>query len=145
MADYQHFINGELVDSISGATFASVNPGTGERIADVAKGGQEDAARAIQAARTAFDDGPWARMTGGERAPKVRRTAELIQPTAAELAELEARDGGTTIRKASLADVPGAAGTFAFYADLAERSPDKIELEGSPFPQSSNYVRYEPF
>ena len=145
MADYQHYINGEFVDSRSGETFASVNPGTGEKIADVAKAGKEDAVRAIQAARTAFDEGPWPHMTGAERAAKVRRIAELIQANAAELAELEARDGGTTIRKASLADVPGCAGSFAYYADLAEKSPDKVELEGSPFPVSSNYLRYEPW
>jgi aldehyde dehydrogenase (NAD+) len=145
MADYQHYINGEFVDSASGETFATYNPGTGEKIADVAKGGQEDAVRAIQAARTAFDDGPWAKLSGAERGAKVRRIAELITENAAELAELEARDGGTTVRKATLADVPGAAGTFDFYAKLAETAPDKIDLPGSPFPKSSNYVRYEPF
>ena len=145
MADYQHYINGEFVDSAAGETFATYNPGTGEKIADVAKGGQEDAARAIEAARHAFDEGPWPRMAAAERAAKVRRIAELIQENAQELAELEARDGGTTLRKASLADIPGAQGTFEFYAKLAETAPDRVDLPGSPFPQSTNYVRYEPF
>jgi acyl-CoA reductase-like NAD-dependent aldehyde dehydrogenase len=145
VADYQHYINGEFADSASGETFATYNPGTGEKIADVAKGGRDDAARAIQAARTAFDEGPWPQLSGAERAAKVRRIAELINANAAELAELEARDGGTTIRKAGLADIPGAAATFEFYAHLAETAPAQVELEGSPFPQSSNYVRYEPF
>jgi aldehyde dehydrogenase (NAD+) len=145
MADFQHYINGEFVDSASGETFATHNPGTGEKIADVAKGGQEDAVRAIQAARTAFDEGPWPHLSGAERGAKVRRIAELITANAAELAELEARDGGTTIRKAGLADIPGAAATFEFYADMAETTPERVDLEGSPFPASTNYLRYEPW
>jgi acyl-CoA reductase-like NAD-dependent aldehyde dehydrogenase len=145
MADYQHYINGEFVDSASGETFAAHNPGTGAKIADVAKGGHKDAVRAIQAARTAFDEGPWPRMTGAERAAKVRLIGELITAHATELAELEARDGGATVRKAGLADIPGAAGTFEFYAHLAETAPEKVELDGSPFPQSTNYVRHEPW
>ena len=144
MADYQHYINGEFVDSVSGETFATYNPSRGDKIADVAKGGSEDAVRAITAARKAFDEGPWPKMSGPERAAKVRRIAELINDNATELAELEARDGGTTIRKAMLADIPGAAGSFEFNAQLAESSPDRVDIPGSEFPVSSNYIRYEP-
>ena len=144
MADYQLFINGEFSDAASGETFATYNPGTGEKIADLPKADRDDAARAIQAARTAFDEGPWPRMTGAERGAKLRQIAQLIADNAAELAELEAKDGGGTIRKAMLADVPGAQSAFEWFAQCAETQPDRVDLEGSPFPESRNYVRYEP-
>ena len=144
MADYQLFINGEACDAASGETFATYNPATGEKIADVAKAGKEDAVRAIESARNAFDNGPWSKMSGADRAAKLRKIAELINANAAELSELESLDGGGTIRKAQLADIPGAANAFEWFAKMAEERPDRIDLEGSPFPVSSNYVMYEP-
>jgi aldehyde dehydrogenase (NAD+) len=144
MADYQLYIGGEFVDAASGETFETFDPATGEKIADVAKAGREDAVRAIEAARKAFDEGPWPRLSGKERAAKLTKIAELIDAHQGELAELEVRDGGGTIRKASLADIPGGKGAFEWFAKMAETRPDEEQLEGSPFPASENYVRYEP-
>ena len=42
------------------------------------------------------------------------------------------------------ADVPGAVGTFQWFAGCAESEPDVVELRGSPFPPSQNFVRHEP-
>ena len=131
MADYQLFIDGELCDAASGETFATHDPATGEKIADVAKAGRDDAVRAIEAARKAFDEGPWPKMSGKERAAKVNRIAELIGEHAEELAELEVRDSGGTIRKASLADIPGGKGAFEWFAKMAETQPDEVALEAS--------------
>ena len=78
MADTQLFINGEWTAPKSGETFPTFAPSTGEKIADVAKAGREDAQRAIEAARKAFDNGPWPKMSGKERAEKLRKVAELI-------------------------------------------------------------------
>jgi len=144
MADYKMLIDGELCDAASGETFATYNPATGEKIADVAKGDRSDAERAIAAARRAFDEGPWPQMSGAERATKLRAIAQLIADNSAELSEIEARDGGGTIRKAMMADIPGAQSAFEWFAQLAETQPDRIDLEGSPFPASSNYVLFEP-
>ena len=107
MADTQLFINGDWTAPQSGETFPTYAPSTGEKIADVAKAGREDAQRAIQAARNAFDNGPWPKMSGKERAEKLRKVSELITARSAEIAEIEARDGGGTIKKAMFADVPG--------------------------------------
>ncbi len=123
MPSTQLFINGEWVDAASGETFPTYAPSTGEKIADVAKASREDAQKAIAAARRAFDDGPWAKMSGKERAEKLRKVGELVNARSAEIAEVEARDGGGTIRKAMFADVPGAVSTFNTFADLAESSP----------------------
>jgi acyl-CoA reductase-like NAD-dependent aldehyde dehydrogenase len=144
MAEYKMLIDGELCDAASGETFATHNPATGEKIADVPKADRSDAQRAITAARKAFDEGPWPHMSGKERAEKLRAIAQLITDNAPELAEIESRDGGGTIRKASLADVPGAQSAFEWFAQMAETRPDRLELEGSPFPASENYQRYEP-
>ena len=63
----QLFINGQWVDAASGKTFATPNPATGETLANVAEGDAEDIDRAVRAARRAFEDGPWGKMTASER------------------------------------------------------------------------------
>ncbi|GIU84874.1 MAG: aldehyde dehydrogenase [Acidimicrobiales bacterium] len=142
---YRLFIGGEFVDAQDSATFPSYDPSTGEQIAEVAKASREDVQKAIAAARKAFDEGPWPKMSGAERAAKLRKIAELIGQRSAQLAELETRDSGATIRKAQLADVPLCQQSFEWFARQAEERPEIEELPGSPFPPSENYVRYEPF
>ncbi|HEX5096354.1 MAG TPA: aldehyde dehydrogenase family protein, partial [Acidimicrobiia bacterium] len=145
MADTKLFINGEWVEAASGETFPSFAPSTGEKIADVAKGGRDDAQRAIEAARKAFNDGPWPKMSGKERAEKLRKVAEIITARSAEISEIEARDGGGTIKKAMFADIPGGAGSFTFFADCAENEPDEVDRGESPFPPAKSKVRREPY
>ncbi len=57
------FIDGEWVDAASGKTFDTPNPATGETLARVAEGDAEDINRAVRAARRAFEEGPWGRLT----------------------------------------------------------------------------------
>ena len=144
MADYQLFINGEFTEAASGETFATYDPATGEKIADVAKAGRDDAIRAVEAARKAFDEGPWPAMPGAERAKYLNLIAEQLGSRQQQLAELEARDSGGTVRKAMLADVPGAQGAFQWFAQCAETIPDVEPLEPGVFPPSENYVHREP-
>ena len=144
MSDTKLFIDGEWVDAQSGETFPTFAPSTGAEIANVAKAGREDAVRAVEAARRAFDDGPWPRMSGAERAGYLRKAAEIISSRQNEIAEVEARDGGGTIKKALFADAPGAAGTFNYFADCAENIPDVEERAASPFPPAESIVRREP-
>ncbi len=145
MADFQLFIDGEYVDAASGDTFETHDPATGAKIGDVAKAGKDDAVRAIEAARKAFDEGPWPKMSGKERAAKLNRVAELLGERSEKFAEMEARDGGGTIKKAMFADVPGAQGALQWFAGLAENEATEVELEGTPFPPSSNFLEYEPY
>src|SRR5690348_920288 len=91
MTDTKLFINGEWVAAQSGETFPTFAPSTGEKIADVAKASREDAQNAVQAARNAADNGPWPKMSGKERAEKLRAVAEIINGRSAEIAEIEAR------------------------------------------------------
>ena len=79
---YQMLIGGEWVDSRTGRTFESINPYTGKAWAVVPEAGEADVDAAVRAARTAFDEGPWGRMTGTERARLIRRLAALLDENA---------------------------------------------------------------
>lgn len=139
------FIGGDWVEAENGDTFPSFAPSTGEQIADVAKASRADAVRAIEAARKAFDEGPWPRMSGAERAAILRKAAEIITSRQQEIAEIEARDGGGTIKKALFADVPSGIATFQTMAGFAETEPDDYEHGESPFPPAVSRIRREPY
>jgi aldehyde dehydrogenase (NAD+) len=139
---YQLLIDGQLLDAASGETFESIDPSTGEAFATVAKGGPEDAQRAVEAARKAFDEGAWPRMRGRERAQLLLKAADLVKQNAGRLAELEARDAGHTMRMAKGADIGMVISTFRVFAEIAGRESDEEPLPRNP--GSMNYVRREP-
>src|SRR6201982_1870100 len=92
---YQMFINGEWVASTSAKTIPVYDPSTEEVIAQVPDANSDDVNRAVAAAKTAFEDGPWATTTPQERGRVLFRLAEKIRQNSAMLAELEARKTGT--------------------------------------------------
>jgi aldehyde dehydrogenase (NAD+) len=139
---YQLVIGGAATDAASGETFESIDPSTGQPFAEVAKAGQEDVRRAAEAARKAFDEGPWPRMRGRDRAKALLAVADGVKQAAKELAPLEARDSGGTIRKAKNADIGMAISTFRVFAEIAGREEDEDPLPRSA--TSFNYVRREP-
>jgi aldehyde dehydrogenase (NAD+) len=139
---HQLVIGGDLIDAASGETFESIDPSTGEPLATVAKAGKDDVRRATEAARKAFDEGPWSRMKGRERAKALLAVADGVKKAASQLAETEARDSGGTIRKAKNADIGMAISTFRVFAELAGREEDEEPLPRSPI--SYNYIRREP-
>ena len=63
----QHLINGKFVDSISGDKFATENPTNEQVITEISRAGIDDVDRAVEAARKAFDHGPWRKFSGTER------------------------------------------------------------------------------
>ena len=139
---YQLLIGGELVDAASGETFDSIDPSDGQPFATVARAGAEDARRAVEAARSAFDTGPWPRMKGRERAQYLLKVADLVKQHAKELADLEARDAGHTIRTAKGGDIGMIISTFRTFAEICGREDDEQML--GRVPGSMNYVRHEP-
>src|SRR5690348_16433561 len=78
-------INGQCVDAASGQAFDTPNPATGETLAAVAEGDAEDINRAVSAARNAFDNGPWGRLTPSERGKLLWKVGDLILEHADEL------------------------------------------------------------
>src|SRR6185295_9343422 len=93
----QAFIAGRYVASTSGATFARVNPATGEHLTDVAAGDTRDVDAAVAAARAAFEAGSWAKQRPAARKKVLQKFAELILTHREELALLETLDTGKPI------------------------------------------------
>lgn len=122
-------------------SFQSVNPYTGAPWALVGEADADEVDRAVRAARAAFEDGPWPRLTGVQRAALLRRLADIIARDAEELARIELKDNGKLYREliGQWRDLPN---HFLFFAGLA----DKITGEVAPSdrPNFFIYTRREP-
>nr|AQM36716.1 aldehyde dehydrogenase [Crocus sativus] len=117
----QHLINGKFVDSASGKTFPTFDPRTGEVITHVSQGEVEDVNRAVAAARKAFDEGPWPKMTAYERSRILFRAADLIEKHNDEIAALESWDSGKTYEQSSLVEIPMVIRYMRYYAGWADK------------------------
>jgi aminomuconate-semialdehyde/2-hydroxymuconate-6-semialdehyde dehydrogenase len=137
----RHVIDGREVESADGQRFVSINPWTRQPWAEVALGGREDVARAVTAARRAFDEGPWPRLGYKERGIILHRLADLIERHCDELSQADTRDMGKPITDMRTKDVPRAALNFRFFADFARLAA------AESFPTDTGhhiYTRYEP-
>ncbi len=105
----QAFINGKFVDAQSGKTFDSINPATGEVLAQVAECDEADVNAAVAAGRAAFEDGRWSRMAPGDRKAILLKLADLIRDNLMEMALLDSLDMGKLITDAVTVDAPGSA------------------------------------
>ena len=139
--EYKMLIGGEWVDARSGKTFESVNPYTGRVWATAPEADEEDVDTAVRAARKAFDQGPWGKMTGTERARLMRNLADLIAENADDIAVVESTDNGKLIREmgGQLNALPE---WYYYFAGAA----DKIQGETIPShnPNFFVYTRREP-
>ena len=88
-------IGGRSVDATGRKTFETVNPSTGKVLAEISECTAADVDKAVAAARQAFDEGPWPRMSPAERKGTLQRFATVIEANAEELAELEALEGAS--------------------------------------------------
>ncbi|NBO93113.1 MAG: aldehyde dehydrogenase family protein [Planctomycetia bacterium] len=134
-------IGGRWLDSVSGKTFATHNPATGEEICQVAEGDKADIDHAVAAARKAFEDGPWPKMAAAERGRLLNKLADAIEKHKEELAALESLDNGKPYRDAIAADLPLTIKAYRYYAGWADKNHGKtIPVEGDYF----CYTRHEP-
>lgn len=99
-------IDGKWVDAQSGRTFPVYNPATGEVLDECAAGEKADIDLAVKAARRAFEQGPWSRMTAGRRCQLIWKLADLIESHLDEFAQIESLDNGKPLAVARVADVP---------------------------------------
>ena len=113
-------INGQWVAARSGATRDILNPADNQVIAKATESGAADAEDAVNAAREAFDHGPWGESTGPERAEKLFALANLVEKHAEEFARLDTQNNGKPLREARY-DAADAAGCFRYYAGLASK------------------------
>ena len=138
---YKLFINGEYVPSESGATQNCVNPANNEVFACAYKAGEADAEKAVQAARKAFDEGPWGKMAARERSAILLKAAKLMEERADEFATLEALECGYHYGSARYYCAPMAVDALNLFAGKAR------DLEGSVVPSdygTLNYVTWNP-
>ncbi len=134
-------INNRWVSSESGKTFPTINPATGEEIAQVAEADSGDVDKAVRAARAAFDGGPWRKISAAERGRMLNRLADLIEQNADELALLESLDNGKPYQVAKAADLPLTIACYRYYAGWADKVQGKtIPIAGDYF----CYTRHEP-
>ena len=140
LEEFPLFIDGRSVDSVSGRTFESQNPYTGEPWARVADGTPQDVDLAVAAARVAFD-GEWGATTGFQRAAVMRRCADALDANAERLARLEVNDSGKLMREMA-GQMAGLSSWFLYFSGLADK------LEGATVPLANPsyfaYTRKEP-
>ncbi|HEY6903933.1 MAG TPA: aldehyde dehydrogenase family protein [Candidatus Acidoferrales bacterium] len=141
----QMLINGKWVDAASGKTFPTYNPATGDVLVKVAEGDREDINRAVDAAREAFDKGPWRKLSNSERGRMIWKLADLIEKHAEEFAQLESLDNGKPLTVARVADVPATVDMFRYMAGWATKvEGNTIPLSGPPAGKFFAYTLREP-
>ena len=113
------FIDGKFVSPKSRKWFASTNPATGEKLADIATAGGADVNAAVLAAKKALPK--WSKLAGSERAKYLYRIARRIQERAREFAVLETLDGGKPIKESRDVDIPLVAQHFFYHAGWADK------------------------
>jgi betaine-aldehyde dehydrogenase len=139
--NYKMWIGGKWCESESKEYLKSINPANSEVNGLIPRGKAEDAKKAIQAARVAFDKGDWSEMSYQDRGEILRQIAQLIRENATQLARLETLDNGKPVKESTLIDIPAAADTFESFAGMA------CELKGETIPVNApvmSYTCYEP-
>src|SRR6266550_335512 len=131
--DQPLFIGGRWLDSVSGKTFPTVNPATGETICQVAEGDKADVDLAVKAARKAFESGPWPKMNASDRGRLLHKLADAIEANIDELAALESLDNGKPFTIARAADLPLTVKAYRYYAGWADK------IQGRTIPIDGNY------
>jgi aldehyde dehydrogenase (NAD+) len=136
---YGLYVGGEWLEP--GETYTTLSPSSEEPLAEVGQASDADVARAVDAARGAFENG-WSSLPGSERAKYLFRIARILQERSREFAVLESLNGGKPIKESRDVDLPLAAAHFFYYAGWADkleyafpnRSPKPIGVAGQIIP-----------
>ncbi len=120
------FIDGAFRPAVSGATFETVNPATGESLGQIASCGSEDVDFAVIKAREAFEDGRWSRLHPSERKDVLIRLCKLMARNARELAVMESIDSGKTIYDCETVDVPETIHCLKWHAEAIDKIYDQV-------------------
>ena len=139
---YKLYINGEFVRSESGETFDMTNPATGEVFATAYKGGLADVEKATLAARKAFDEGPWGKMSGLQRGEYIEKAMQILERRSDEFAVIEATDCGKMFMGCKYFEVPQAVDALKIYSHEARTLHGVSRLMDGNY---LNYVDYYPF
>jgi len=138
------FINGQFVNSVGGQTIQSIDPRTEEKNGVFQAACNEDIDLAVESARNAFDNGPWPRMSGVQRASILFKIASEIERRTEELAQLETLDNGKPVFFSRFADIPLSASHFRYYAGWADKIHGETLTHHNNFGQHLAYTLKEP-
>ena len=143
MKTYQYYAGGHWHDPASGQWIDSENPALGEVWARVPDCNADDVNRAVQAAQSCYDQGPWGRMQPAERGRVITRIGDVITKNAERLGEVETRDNGKLPKNITPSLKSWQTDSFYYYAGMC----DKFEgsLLPTEVPDMLNYLRWEPF
>jgi aldehyde dehydrogenase (NAD+) len=129
------------VGSGSRRTFPTFNPSTGDVICQISEACADDVDKAVEAARAAFEYGPWHNMSASGRGRLLYRLADLIESNADQLAALESLDNGKPVSVARAVDVTKTVACYRYFAGWADK------VHGQTIPIDGDflcYTRHEP-
>lgn len=119
-------IDGRSVDAGSGRTFATTNPATGKKLADLPACGPEDVDAAVASARQSFADGRWSKQHPAARKQALLRLAQLIENNLVDLSVMESLDSGKTILDCQTVDVPETINCLRWHAEAIDKIYDQV-------------------
>lgn len=131
-------IGGDWVQARSGKVMSTFDPSTGRKIADVPEAGLEDIDAAVAAARNAFENGAWPKMTPVERGKLIWRLADLLEANADEFAEIDSLDNGKPVTDARNVDVTFSYELLRYMAGWTT----KIRGESIPLSLPGDWLAY---
>ena len=141
MKKYQHYINGEWIDSTGNELIAVVNPATEEVIGEISAANKDDIGLAVAAAKTAYESRVLVDMNPMERAKLMRSIADELRKVSKDGGALLCEENGKLLG-ASEYEFLDAANYFDYYSGLT----DKIEGQTIPVNnQVMDYTLYEPY
>ncbi|MEX3667478.1 aldehyde dehydrogenase [Paraburkholderia phenoliruptrix] len=129
--DGRAFIAGARCPAASSETFGTLNPSTGQLLAEIAKCDTKDIDRAVAAARDAFESGVWSKAAPAARKAVLLRLAALIEEHAEELALLEALEAGKPISECMGLDIPESAACIRWHAEVTDKRYDALSPSGA--------------
>ena len=135
-----HFIDGEQVAGGKGR-FAVTNPATGAPLCEVAAGGADDIDRAVASCRASFKAGVWRHMAPRDRLGVLSRLGQLIEKNAERFSLLDTLCMGKPVRDMLGIDVPAAAQTFTYFAELSDKIDGAVTATAA---DAFHYILREP-
>ncbi|MGD0074117.1 MAG: aldehyde dehydrogenase family protein [Candidatus Binataceae bacterium] len=139
---HKMFIGGKFVEAASGKTFPSYNPATAEVLAQVPEGEKEDIDRAVKAARSAFENPTWSRMTPSERGKLLWRLGDAVEQHADEFATIESLDNGKPLMMARYGDLALVVEMFRYMAGWATKIEGNTLSLSVPYTPGAQYHAY---